>query len=152
MGRATHCRCLLISARRCQHERVSSIDLSKLPGLEVIKTASFEALLAEMKAEAISQMPDLAAFLALESEPVTKLLRVCAYFRMLDRLEFNDGARAVMLAHSTGHKFGRAGGILGGVERLVVQQADTSVTPPIEEIIEDDVALRRRVQLSLEGP
>ena len=126
------------------------IDLSKLPAPEVIKTVSFDALLAEMKAEATSQMPDLAPFLELESEPVTKLLRVCAYFRMLDRLEFNDGARANMLALATGTNLDGLAAFWG-VERLVVQEADDSLSPPLRQILEADDAFRARVQQSLEG-
>lgn len=128
----------------------TSIDLSKLPAPEVIKTVEYEVLLSEMKAEAIRLMPDLEAYLSLESEPVTQLLRVCAYYRMLDRLEFNDGARACMLALSTGTNLDGLAAFWG-VERLIVQEADTSVTPPIAEILESDDAFRARVQLSLEG-
>ncbi|AZV77886.1 baseplate assembly protein [Parasedimentitalea marina] len=126
------------------------IDLSKLPAPEVIQTVAYETLLAEMKAEAIIQMPELEPYLALESEPVTKLLRVCAYHRMLDRLEFNDGARANMLALSTGTDLDGLAAYWG-VVRLVAQEADDSVSPPIAQIMESDDALRQRVQLSLEG-
>lgn len=128
----------------------TSIDLSKLPAPEVIKTPQYEVLLAEMKAEAIRLMPDLEAYLSLESEPTTQLLRVCAYYRMLDRLEFNDGARANMLALSTGTNLDGLAAFWG-VERLIVQEADATVTPPIAEIKESDEAFRSRIQLSLEG-
>lgn len=128
----------------------SSIDLSKLPAPQVIQTVDFEVLLAQMKVEASRLMPELEPFLSLESEPVTKLLRVCAYYRMLDRLEFNDGARANMLALSTGTNLDGLAAFWG-VERLVIQQADNTVSPPIAEIMESDDAFRNRVQLSLEG-
>ncbi|UWQ00855.1 baseplate J/gp47 family protein [Aliiroseovarius crassostreae] len=128
----------------------TSIDLSKLPAPEVIKTPEYEALLAEMKATAVEFMPDLASFLELESEPATKILRVCAYHRALDRLEFNDGARANMLALSSGADLENLSA-LWGVGRLVMQAADASVDPPIPEIKESDEAFRARVQLSLEG-
>ncbi len=130
--------------------RFTQINLAKLPVPEVIKTVDFEVLLSEMKAHAISIMPELATFLELESEFTTKLLEVCAYFRMLDRLEFNDGAKACMLALSTGTNLDGLAAYWG-VERLIVQQADDSVTPPIPEILESDDALRTRTQLSLEG-
>ena len=82
--------------------RFSQVDLSKLPAPDIIKPATYEVLLADMKLETIQAMPELAPFLALESEPVSKLLRVCAWFRFLDRLEFNDDARGCMLALATG--------------------------------------------------
>lgn len=128
----------------------SSIDLSKLPAPEVIQTVDFEVLLSEMKAEAIRVMPELEAYLSLESEPTTQLLRVCAFYRMLDRLEFNDGARANMLALSTGTNLDQLAAFWG-VERLVLQEADNTVSPPIGEVKESDDAFRQRVQLSLEG-
>lgn len=128
----------------------TSIDLSKLPAPEVIKTVEYEALLAEMKAEAIRVMPELEVYLALESEPTSQLLRVCAYYRMLDRLEFNDGARASMLALSTGTDLDQLA-VFWGVERLVLQEANDTVSPPIGKITESDDAFRQRVQLSLEG-
>ena len=128
----------------------TSIDLSKLPKPDVIKQVDYEALFSEMKTEAIAHLPELAPFLELESEPVTKLLRVCAYHRMLDRVEFNDGARANMLAFSTGADLDGLAAFWG-VERLIVQAADDSVSPPIAEIKEDNAAFRARVQLSLEG-
>ncbi len=128
----------------------TSIDLSKLPAPEVIKTVRYEVLLAEMKAEAIRLMPGLEAYLSLESEPTAQLLRVCAYYRMLDRLEFNDGARANMLALSTGTNLDGLAAFWG-VERLIVQDADDTVNPPVPEIRESDEAFRNRTQLSLEG-
>lgn len=128
----------------------SSIDLSKLPAPAVIMTVEFDALLTEMKTEAVRVMPALEPFLALESEPTTQLLRVCAYFRMLDRLAFNDGARANMLALATGTDLDNLGAFWG-VGRLTVQAADTSLSPPIPEILEADDAFRARIQLSLEG-
>lgn len=128
----------------------TSIDLSKLPAPEVIKTPQYETLLAEMKAEAIRLMPSLEAYLSLESEPTTQLLRVCAYYRMLDRLEFNDGARACMLALATGTNLDGLGAFWG-VARLIIQEADDTVSPPIPEIMEADDAFRSRIQLSLEA-
>jgi phage-related baseplate assembly protein len=116
----------------------------------VIKTPDFEALFSEMKAQAIQWHPELAPFLELESEPATKILRVCAYMRHLDRLEFNDGARANMLALAGGADLDQLAAFWG-VERLIVQKANEAVSPAIPEIKERDEDLRTRVQLSLEG-
>ena len=127
-----------------------AIDLSKLPAPNVIQTVEYEALFSEMKAKAVEFMPELAPFLDLESEPATKILRVAAYMRMLDRLEFNDRAKGLLLAHSTGADLDQLAAFWG-VERLIVQQADDTVQPPIPEIRESDDAFRHRTQLSLEG-
>lgn len=128
----------------------SPIDLSKLPAPQIIRQFGFEELLAEMKAEAIELMPELEPFLQLESEPFTKLLRVFAYYRMLDRLQFNDDARGLLLALSTGAALDGLGAFWS-VERLVVQAANPATTPPIPEVKEDDDTFRRRIQLSMEG-
>ncbi|MBC6416261.1 MAG: baseplate J/gp47 family protein [Rhodospirillales bacterium] len=128
----------------------TAIDLSKLPPPAVIQGADYEALLAEMKAEAVRRLPELETALSLESEPAAQLLRVCAYYRMLDRLEFNDGARACMLALSTGTDLDGLGAFWG-VERLILQAADDGAVPPVPAILESDEAFRKRIQLSLEG-
>ena len=128
----------------------SAINLSRLPLPDVIRPVEFEALLAEMKAKAISLAPELADALARESDPASKILRVCAYFRMLDHLEFNDRSKANFLAFATGADLDGLAAYWG-VERLVVQPADDSQVPPVPAILETDEALRYRVQLSLEG-
>lgn len=128
----------------------TAINLSRLPAPEVIEQVEFETLLEQMKAEAIAAEPELETALSLESEPATKVLRVCAYYRMLDRMWFNDGAKACMLALSTGTNLDQLAAFWG-VERLVVQEADADATPPVPQIMESDEAFRARVQLSLEG-
>jgi len=130
--------------------RFTAIDLSKLPHPEVIKIVGFDVLLEEMKAHAIDAVPELATFLALESEPSTKILQDIAYHRALDRAEFNDGAKAVMPALATGANLDGLAAYWG-VERLVVQEADDTVSPALPEILEGDEELRTRMQLSLEG-
>lgn len=128
----------------------SQINLGKLPAPSVVKTVDYEVLLAEMKARVIELLPEMAMALELESEPVVKILQACAYFRALDRIEFNDGAHACMLALSTDSNLDGLGA-LWGVERLVVQEADDTPVPPVPEILESDEAFRARIQLSLEG-
>lgn len=126
------------------------INLSALPAPEVIRTVEFEAMFAQMKAYALELMPDMETALSLESEPATKILRVCAYFRTLDLASFNDGARASMLAHSTGTNLDGLAAFWG-VQRQIIQEEDDSVEPTVPLIMEDDAALRARTQLSLEG-
>ena len=126
------------------------IDLSKLDPPEVIKTVDFDALLQEMKAEAIKVSPQLAPYLGYESETATQILRICAHFRMLDRLEFNDGARALMLAYSTGTNLDHLGAPFG-VERPTIQEANKSISPAIPEIRMDDEEYRQLIPLSLNG-
>lgn len=80
----------------------SAIDLSKLPAPEVVETVTFEDLLEEMTQAVAAAMPEMASHISFESDPVRQTLRICAYFRMLDRLEFNDRAKSLLLAKATG--------------------------------------------------
>ncbi|MCF7694669.1 baseplate assembly protein, partial [Mycetohabitans sp. B2] len=60
------------------------IDLSQLPAPDVIEPLDYETLFAQRKAQLIALYPleeqaDIAATLALESEPMVKLLQESAY-------------------------------------------------------------------------
>ena len=130
--------------------RLSLINLSKLPRPDVIKPLSFHDLLGQMKTRLTEELPTVAPYIDLESEPMVKLLEVAAYYRMLDRAEFNDGVRANMLAFATGADLDNLAANWG-VARLVIQEADDTVDPAIPQILEDDDDFRERVQLSLEA-
>lgn len=128
----------------------TSINLSALPAPDVIQTVDFEALLEEMKAAFVAVVPELASAIELESELTNKMLQAFAYWRMLDRQEFNDNAIGLLIAKSTGSTLDHLAADFG-VERLVIQEANDTINPPIPEIMESDKALRQRVQLSHEG-
>lgn len=115
------------------------INLSQLPAPSVIETLSFERILTEMKADLQSRAPELTRALDFSSEPVIKLLEVCAYRELLVRQRINHAARATMLAYAQGSNLDHLAALFG-VKREVVNQTD-----------EDDERLRHRVQLSLEG-
>jgi len=79
-----------------------SLDLSSLPAPAVVQVLDYEAVLAGLRADLIARHPAAAEVLALESEPLTKLLEVAAYRELLIRARVNDAARAVMLAWAVG--------------------------------------------------
>lgn len=81
---------------------MSVIDLSRLPAPAVVETLDYEAILAALKADLTARAPELAPVLALESEPVVKLLEVAAWRELVLRQRVNDAARAVMLPWATG--------------------------------------------------
>lgn len=81
---------------------MSVIDLSRLPAPAVVETLDYEAILAALKADLIARAPELAPVLALESEPMVKLMQVAAWREMVLRQRVNDAARAVMLPWATG--------------------------------------------------
>ncbi|UYL85415.1 baseplate J family protein [Acidovorax phage Alfacinha3] len=78
------------------------IDLQTLPAPAVVEALSFEAILAEAKADFAERMrphlPAIDDILALESDPVVKLIESHAYRELLIRARINDAARAHLLA------------------------------------------------------
>ncbi len=126
------------------------INLSQLPAPSVIEALSFESILDSMKADLQSREPDLANALEFTSEPVVKLLEVCAYRELLISQRINQAAKATMLAYAQGSDLDNLAALFG-VQREVVNQGDASAIPPIPAHFEEDERLRHRVQLSLEG-
>lgn len=128
----------------------SAIDLSLLPVPDVVETLDYEVILAAMKADLAARAPEVAAVLALESEPVVKLLEVCAFREVLIRARVNDAAQAVTLARATGTDLDNLAALFG-VARLVINPGDPLAVPPVAATLEPDADLRRRAQLALEG-
>jgi phage-related baseplate assembly protein len=128
----------------------SAIDLSLLPVPDVVETLDYEVILAAMKADLAARAPEVAAVLALESEPLVKLLEVCAYREVLIRARVNDAAQAVTLARATGTDLDNLAALFG-VARLVINPGDPLAVPPVAPTLESDADLRRRAQLALEG-
>ena len=126
------------------------IDLSRLPTPQVVEALDYEQILAELKGDLRERAPELTGALDLESEPLVKLLEVCAYREVLLRQRVNDAARSTMLAYAAGSNLDQIAALFG-VKRLVVQEADAEAVPPLEAVYEDDEALRGRVQLALES-
>lgn len=113
----------------------TAIDLSQLSPPNVVEALDYEIVLAALKADVIARDPTLADALALESEPVTKLLEVFAYRELLLRSRINDAARAVLLATATGADLDQLAAL------TETQRLDA----------ESDSSLRRRAQLAWEG-
>lgn len=129
------------------------IDLSRLPFPNVIEVIDFETLYAERKAALIALYPEaeraeVAATLALESEPLAINLQENAYREMVLRQRYNDAARALTLAYAVGADLDNLAALLG-VQRLVITPADPE--NEIELVMESDADLRKRVQLAPEA-
>lgn len=128
---------------------MSQVDLSRLPAPQLLEDLDYEAL----------YQADLDTFRAhlgeawdarLESDPVTKLLEVGAYRKLLNRARINDAAKALLLAYAQGSDLDQLAANVG-LQRLVVQAEDLTHVPPIQTVLESDEALRERVQLVYEG-
>lgn len=127
------------------------IDLAQLPDPEVVEQIDYETILAERKVYAIGLWPaeqqaEVAATLALESEPLTKLLQENAYRETLWRQRVNEAALATMLAKAKGADLEQLAANVN-VQRLVVTPA-TDTTPAL---MESDESLRERAQMAWEG-
>ena len=128
---------------------MSNIELSTLPAPEVLETLDFEDMF----------QADLAAFRVfmgdnwdalLESDPVTKLLELGAYRKLQNRARINDAAKGLLLAYAQGSDLDHLAANVS-LRRLVVQEANAGSVPPTEQILEEDDALRERIQLVYEG-
>lgn len=124
------------------------IDLSTVPVPAVVESLSYETILAAMLADLQARDPQFSALV--ESDPAYKILEVAAYREMLIRQRVNDGARAVMLATSTGADLENLGALFG-VTRKTLDEGDATAIPPVPPTYETDAALRYRIQLALEG-
>lgn len=134
---------------------MSTITLSQLPQPDVIESLDFEIILAERKAYCISLYPAdqqaaIAATLALESEPITKLLQENAYRELILRQRINEAAVANMLAWAKGADLDNLAANWN-VQRLTIQPGDPTATPPVPEIQEDDAALSLRALMAWDG-
>lgn len=127
------------------------IDLAALPDPQVLEHLDFEQLLEQRKAHLISLWPaeeqaGIAARLALESEPLTKLLQEGTYRELLLRQRVNEASLAVMLAKARTHDLDQIAANFN-VQRLVT--AEATEERPLE--LEADDALRERTQMAFEG-
>ncbi|UYK97170.1 baseplate assembly protein [Pantoea stewartii] len=132
-----------------------TIDLSQLPAPNVVETLDYETLLAERKATLISLYPadqqaSVARVLALESDPLLKLLQENAYREVILRQRVNEAAKAVMVAWANGSDLDQLGAN-NGVTRLVLTPADPTATPPVEAVMERDEDFRARIAAAFEG-
>ena len=131
------------------------IDLSQLPAPQIVDVPDFETLLAERKAAFVALYPAdeqdaVRRTLALESEPVTKLLQESTYREILLRQRINEAAQAVMVAYALGGDLDQLAANYN-VKRLTVTPADNDAVPPVAAVMESDEALRLRVPAAFEG-
>jgi len=135
---------------------MTAIDLSQLNAPDIIETLDFEAILAEHKAYLIALYPieqqaAIAAALALESEPLLKLIQNAAYRETVLRARYNDEARALLLAYAKGADLDHIGATYYQELRLIVTPGDLAANPPVLTVYESDDAYRIRLQMKSES-
>lgn len=131
------------------------IDLSQLPAPQIVEVPDFETLLAERKAALIALYPNdeqnaITRTLALESEPIIKLLQESVYRELLLRQRLNEAAQAVMVAYSLTSDLDQLAANYN-VQRLTITPADNTTTPPTAAVMETDDDLRLRIPAAFEG-
>lgn len=93
---------------------MSSIpDLAQLPAPNVVEALDYETILGAHRADLLARYPAAAEVIALESEPLAKLLQAHAYRELLYRQRVNDAARAYLLAYATGADLDHKGAFYG---------------------------------------
>ncbi|MBD2785940.1 baseplate assembly protein [Xenorhabdus sp. DI] len=132
-----------------------TIDLSQLPPPDVVEPLEFETLFAERKTRLIALTPPeqreaISRTLALESEPITKLLQENAYRELLLRQRINEAARAAMVAFARGGDLDQLGAN-NNISRLILQPADNQAVPPVPAVLESDADFRVRIPQAFEG-
>ena len=133
----------------------AAIDLSLLPAPQIVEQIDYEQILAERKAFMVSLWPIeqqamIAARLALESEPLTKLLQENAYRETLWRQRVNEAAMANMLSLAMDQDLDNLAANFN-VKRLMIQHADPAANPPVQQVMESNDSLRERAQMAWEG-
>lgn len=124
-------------------ESFADVTLDALPQPAIVEALDVEAIIAARKARLIELLPAVAPVLALESEPLTKLVEAGAYRELMLRQRYNEEALALTLAFSLGADLDHIGLTYYQEARLVITPAVGS-TP---EVLETDAAYRRRLQL-----
>lgn len=129
-----------------------TIDLTALPAPAVLEALDFEETYqAELATYRQFMEDDGQEWSApLESDPVTKLIELGSYRRLLNRARVNDASKALLLAYAKGTDLDQLAANVN-LKRLVIQAEDLAAVPPVPAVMEEDDALRERVQLVYEG-
>lgn len=127
------------------------IDLAQLPDPKVVEQLDYEQILEQRKAALLALWPEaeraeIAARMALESDPLNKLLQENAYRELVWRQRVNEAALATLLAKARGADLDQVAANYN-VHRLVV----TPATDQAPAVMEGDDALRERAQMAFEG-
>ncbi|ACL72704.1 baseplate J-like protein [Thioalkalivibrio sulfidiphilus HL-EbGr7] len=126
---------------------MSVIDLSKLPPPRVLEELSFEEILAEMLEDLESRL----GVTVLVSDPAYKVLEVAAYREMVRRQEQNERIRMLLAAYAQGEELDHIGVTYYATPRLLLDEGDEEVDPPVPPTWESDEDYLRRFLLAPDG-
>lgn len=109
------------------------MNLNELTTPEIIEELSLSEILQRMKKQLIEIDKKFSAYI--ESDPLVKLMEVCAYRELLLRQRINQAAKANLLAFATGNDLDNLAAFYG-----IQRRSD-----------ESDTDLRERIKLKIEG-
>jgi phage-related baseplate assembly protein len=124
----------------------SGVDLSRLPPPTIVQMLTFEAILADLVARVRDILPGFDA--VVDSDPVMKILQLCAYRELLLRHMVDDAGRQLLTAYATGSNLDHLAALVG-VGRLVLDPGNEG--QGIDPTLESDDDLRQRIVLAPEG-
>ncbi len=124
------------------------IDLKGLPIPDIVETISYDDVLNGMFKRLVGLMPELQTITA--SDPVYKILEVCAYRETLLRARVNHSVNAMLLVSAKKNDLDNIAANFN-IQRKVIKEEDRTTSPPTPAIMESDDDLRRRIQLSFDG-
>ena len=124
----------------------TAVDLSRLPAPDIVEALSYGVILSAMLGDLRELDPQFTALV--ESDPLYKILQVCAYRELGIRQRVNDASRAGMLAYARGADLDHLGALLD-VGRYLLSPGIPA--EGIDPTYESDADFRRRIQLAPEG-
>lgn len=126
-----------------------TMELAALPPPQVLEDLDFEGVYQQrLAAFRLSMGENWTA--QLESDPVLKLIEQAAYGALQNRARVNDAGKSLLLAYAQKSDLDHLAANVD-LQRLVIQAPDPATVPPTPEVLEEDDALRERVQLAYEG-
>lgn len=125
------------------------IELARLPSPQIVESLDFEEIFAHRWEKFVELAPDYTAFV--ETDPSVINIQNACYQELLLRQRMNDVATGLLLAKAIGSDLDHIAASYYGVERLLINKGDDTVTPIVPSAYETDSELRFRAQLSLEG-
>lgn len=134
----------------------NAIDLSNLAPPKIIEELSAEQLVEDyvkyFKALGTNGDKTLADSIEalLPSDPSYKIIEACAYRELLLRQRINDSIKSILVAYATGEDLDHLAAFVP-IERKVLDEGDSTVTPPRPKVMESDDDFRKRVVLAPEA-
>ncbi len=123
----------------------TTVDLSRLAQPTIVAPVDYDATFNQMVARVQTILPSFDA--TMESDPAVKVLRVAAYYRMLDQQDFNERLVGRLVAYARGATLDHIGAAIG-VVRLTLFPANEVTGSPA--VMEDDDDYRGRIVLGPE--